>query len=802
MALATDAPPEARPEEPSSRTRLDVGPHRRTQRIGEARWDVRLGWILGVFLLLFGAIVGYNAYATNGQRISAITINIAGRQPALAERYIKDVLLRVDGQPADPAADAETLRANADALLKGGQVRAVAGADAEVSIPPYRGDWRVAAKLQQERRLLDEMIGLGDELVRRGRGDVAFTQDVLRLRVVGAQLGSASNDAVGEMTRAAEHSLHRLVWVGVGLGFLGAAAAVAMGLLLRRAGQRQAAQFRSLVQGASDLITVVDGDGRIRYESPSVQRLLGRPAGEPGASNLTAIIHPEDRSHVMAILREASQQPGAVATAEYRARHADGSWRQLESTVTNLLDDPSVAGFVLNSRDVTDRHRLEEQLSHQAFHDALTGLANRALFRDRLQHALNRATRSGATLAVLFLDLDAFKTINDSLGHDRGDELLAAVAGRLRRSARDSDTVARLGGDEFAVLLEDDVGERQARAVAERLSEALRSPFSVRGAEVHVTASIGIALTTTEAQEADTLLRNADVAMYAAKGRGRGRFELFEPDMYEKMVRYLELQADLQRGLERGEFLLHYQPILDLASGELEAVEALVRWDHPTRGRVSPAEFIPAAEETGLIVPIGYWVLREAARQAREWQLRFPRAVPLSVSVNLSTRQLEEPDIVDRVHAILDETRLDPATLILEVTETGMMQDLGQSAERLRRLKRLGVRVAIDDFGTGSSSLGYLRRLPVDVLKIDRSFVESLSGSGSQGQALVRAIVELAQTLRLQTVAEGIEEPSQLEQLSEVGCVSGQGFYFAKPLEPAALEEFLVEGQGTRSQAS
>ena len=768
---------------------------RRRPILGDVRVDRKLRWVVAVFLIVIGVLVGVNAVATSHERNATLIVNIAARQRALAERYIKDLLLKADGQPADPLEDALTLQRTADALLNGGRVKPLQGEEELITIPPYRGDQKVTAKLRQEQLLLSKLVRLGDQLLSAGRASPNYAAEVLEIRIVGAQLATISDDAVGQMTNDSEDALDRVVRLGIILGFVGALAALAMGSLLRRAGAQQAAQFRSLVHNASDLITVLSPEGRIRYQSGSVERVLGRRSSDMVGTRLSRLVHPDDVDHARAVIREIAASPGEIAKLEYRLRHSDGSWRCMESTVTNLIKDPAVGGLILNTRDITDRKTLEEQLSHQAFHDSLTGLANRALFRDRLEHALARVKRSSSALAVLFLDLDNFKNINDSLGHDHGDELLMAVTGRLLSRSRASDTVARLGGDEFAILLEDEVDEASAAVVADRIAEVMRAPFSVQGTEVFVTASIGIALGrgdgVTVSSDADALLRNADVAMYAAKARSRGQYQVFEPAMHDLLVQHLELQADLQRGLERDEFFLTYQPILDLVSGRLLSVEALIRWNHPTRGLVMPTEFIPAAEETGLIVRIGAWVLHQACAQAKAWQTAYPMDPPLAISVNLSPRQLREADLADQVEAILGQTGLAPETLVLEITETGLMQDIERAVDVLRALKGLGVRLAIDDFGTGTSSLGSLRRLPIDVLKIDRSFVETMAVNAAQGQALVRAIVDLAQTLQLETVAEGIEVPTQMARLQAIGCRAGQGFYFAEPLDPGEMESVI-----------
>jgi diguanylate cyclase (GGDEF)-like protein/PAS domain S-box-containing protein len=773
-------------------TRRVQGSGRRLPFVGELRLDRRFRWILGLYLVLIACIVGYDAREIAHERGSALIVNVAARQRALAERYQKDVVLVTQGVQADPHDDAVQLLHNAQALLYGGQVTAVQGSDLDVMIPAST-DGLVIAKLKEEDRLIRLLVASGNRLLATPRTDPLFSLELERLRVTGAQVTSISNDAVGQMTQDTEAAFGRLVVVTILLGALGALVAIAMGLLMRRAGAQRSAQFRSLVHNASDLITVVGQDGTIRYQSPSAERLVGIPAEELVGTSYVDLIEPDDRPHLQALLADLSGLPNPEATAEYRLRHVDGSSRYVESIVS-LIADATLGGYVLNTRDVTDRKMLEEELAHRAFHDSLTGLSNRAVFRDRVDHALARAARTGDGLTVLLLDLDGFKTINDSLGHDAGDELLIAVGARIHACGRESDTIARLGGDEFGILLEDEGDEARASSVADRVLQELAAPYRVGGRDVFVRASIGIATCVASDANMDDLIRNADTAMYAAKAAGKGRYEIFQPAMHERALAQFEVQADLQRALERGEFVVHFQPIVDFVTQRVTGMEALVRWQHPTRGLLGPFEFIGLAEESGLIVPLGRWVLREACAQAVAWRAQYPEASDLTISVNLSTRQILEPDVVAQVREILAETGLEPSALVLEITEGSLMQDVGTTMVKLRELKELGVRLAIDDFGTGSSSLAYLQRFPIDLLKIDKSFVDDVTAGESQGSALVRAIVELAQTFELETVAEGIEEVEQLDQLRSFGCESGQGYLFARPLANEAIEALFREG--------
>jgi diguanylate cyclase (GGDEF)-like protein/PAS domain S-box-containing protein len=552
-------------------------------------------------------------------------------------------------------------------------------------------------------------------------------------------------------------------------------------------------RFRSLVTNSSDVFLIIDPMGKVTYQSPAVERVLGyAPDGRLG-HRIFELTHPDDIGFVQATIAELIATPGGERTIELRTRHADGSWRTLEATGHNMVDVAAISGIVVNYRDITDRKLLEQQLTHQAFHDPLTGLANRALFADRVQHAMQRRA-DDHHLAVLFMDLDDFKTVNDSLGHIAGDHVLTAVSSRLRGCLRPEDTISRMGGDEFAVLLEG-ADLKAVGEMAERILSAVSLPFEVAGKQLHLGASIGVAFAGDQVA-ADELLRNADVAMYTAKGRGKGRVETFETSMHAAVLTRLELRADLDDALERGEFRLRYQPVFELASGTLHSFEALLRWKHPQRGEVLPGEFIPLAEETGLIVPIGRWILEQTCRQAQAW--REAGRPDLRVSFNLSSRQLREPQIVDWIAQALATSGLPAQNLIVELTESGIMQD---DEGRLQQMRELGVQLALDDFGTGYSSLSYLSRFPIDILKIDRSFIARLGGA-SEESALVRSVVHLASTMHLKTVAEGIEREEQLERVKELGCDFGQGFLLARPMDPIRATALVRDGTRLEGQAA
>ena len=548
--------------------------------------------------------------------------------------------------------------------------------------------------------------------------------------------------------------------------------------------------FRALVQGSSDVLTICDRDGRIRFISPAVYSVFGYLPDDLLDTKLSALVHPDDAERVQNEVKETILNPGPPITVKCRYRKADGTWLHVETIVSNDLDHPHIEGLVFNTRDVSERTELERQLTHQAFHDPLTGLANRELFRDRVQHALALRTRSHQPLAVLFLDLDGFKAVNDTLGHGVGDLLLKAVSERLQEAVRPGDTVARLGGDEFAVLLEQELdGLHVAQQVATRFIEQLRTAFALDGHEVFVGASLGIAMAT-DLDDADELLRNADLAMYRAKALGKNRCEVFEPDMHAAAIDRMEMENDLRYAVVRNELRLHYQPIVELDTGRIVGVEALLRWEHPTRGLVQPLDFIHVAEESGLIVPVGRWVLTEACRQVARWQRETGRS--LRLAVNISARQLQAPKLAEHVATTLRTTGIDPHNLVLEITESTLVDDAERTIAKLHLLREIGVRLAIDDFGTGYSSLSYLRRLPVDMLKIDRSFVSGVC-TEAELSSLTAAIVGIGRDLGLDTVAEGIESPEQLVALRDMGCALGQGYLYAKPLPPAQLVELLVD---------
>ena len=568
--------------------------------------------------------------------------------------------------------------------------------------------------------------------------------------------------------------------------------------VLRRQSEER---FRALIQNSSDVVAIVGADGVSRYVSPVVERVLGyTPENGLGHSVFRPpVLHPDDADRVRDTFARITGSPGAEATVDFRLRHADGRWVQVEATTKNLLADPSIGGIVVNYRDITERKTLEERLRHQAFHDPLTELPNRALFMNRLGHTLSRMERSGKAAAVLFLDLDNFKLVNDSLGHEAGDRLLVAVAERLRACLRAEDTAARFGGDEFTILLEDVTGVTEAVRVAHKITRALLAPFVLESREVFVTTSIGIVLSNSGRERPTDLLRNVDMALYRAKANGKATYEVFNAFMNVEALARLDLEVDLRRAIERREFAVHYQPQLNLQTGSLAGWEALVRWMHPERGPIPPRAFLSVAEETGLIFQIGSQVLEEACRQAQEWHEQHPET-PSKMSVNISAKQLQRPnDLVREVVRVLEDTRLAPGSLVLELTESMLMGDAEHNVDLLGKLKALGIGIAVDDFGTGYSNLAYLKRFPVDLLKVDKTFVDGLEDN-PEDPAIVQAIVDLAAAMGMQTVAEGIETTGQADWLRALGCEQGQGYYFSKPLSADEAAALLLASPSRHNQ--
>ena len=680
--------------------------------------------------------------------------------------------------------------------------------------------------------------------------------------------------------------------------------------------RRSERRFRALTQNSSDLITLMGVTGTIRYQSPSVERILGYGQDETVGDSVFEYVHPGDLSKVEMAFAEGLKDHLRRPSVEYRFRHKDGSWRWIESVGSNMLADPEVGGYVVNSRDVTarrtaeERYRrlaeripvvpyieepdekdssiyhvtymsprieeilgypvgrfmddpgfwsgvihpkdlgavlaedervdetgepfsmeyrvisadgeivwvkdeallvrneageplywqgiltdvtkskeLEEELKRRAFHDQLTGLPNRQLFVERIATALGRAERSGHKVAVLFIDLDGFKVVNDSLGHEAGDRLLVAIGKRLRWRLRPEDTLARFGGDEFAVLLEEVTRSDDATRVACRITESLEQPFVVEERKLFVNASIGVALSTARTTSPEDLLRDADTAMYLAKEEHAG-FRVFDPAMHEKVLSRLGLENDLRNAIGRDEFHLYFQPKIRLEDDTIAMVEALLRWQHPQKGLQMPGSFIPVAEETGLIAAIGRWVIGETCRQLARWQVRYPRAMPLVACVNVSAGQLRYPDLLNDVRSALEESGIEARNLVLEITESALMENMETSMTLLKELKGLGVRVSLDDFGSDYSSLTYLMELPVDFVKIDGSFARSL-GTSSKARVIVEAIISLAHALGLEAVGEGVESPEQLEHFRSMGCDMVQGYHLARPMPDGEMDRLL-----------
>lgn len=553
-------------------------------------------------------------------------------------------------------------------------------------------------------------------------------------------------------------------------------------------------RFRSAFDYAAIGMALVSSEGRWLQVNRSLCDILGYSEKELLSTDFLTLTHQEDLRLALESIRDLLKGKTKTSQMEKRYVHKLGHDVWVHWSVSLAQDTYTKSNhLIFQVQDITDRKQAEQRLHYDAFHDVLTGLPNRALFVDHLKLAIARAQRhSDQIFAVLYLDLDRFKIINDSLGHMMGDQLLIGIARRLEQCLRPGDTVARLGGDEFTILIEDIKDESETIYVAERIQKELKVPFNLGGREIFTTVSIGIAPSTADYQRPEDVLRDADTAMYRAKSLGKARHEIFDKAMHARALNLLQLETDLRRAIEREEFLLQYQPIVALDSFTLSGFEALIRWHHPERGFISPLDFVPVAEETGLIIPIGQWVLREACRQMNGWQTKFPHNPPLYISINLSSKQFSQPGLINEVAWVLKETKIDPKSVKLEITESAVMDNTESATSMLRQLRDLGVRLSIDDFGTGYSSLSYLHKFPIDTLKIDRSFVTQLA-ENNENSEIVRTIIMLAHNLEMDVVAEGVETNEQLAILRKLGCQSGQGYFFSKPASSDGAEKIIAE---------
>ncbi|MGW1140756.1 aminotransferase class I/II-fold pyridoxal phosphate-dependent enzyme [Streptomyces zhihengii] len=604
-----------------------------------------------------------------------------------------------------------------------------------------------------------------------------------RTTVTGALLLAVSEEEVGDLAGAVQS-----------LASQAALALERVGLSEEINRRKSEAYFRTLVHNTSDAILILDDDDTVRYASPSADGMFGGTSF--AATPLTRLVDSRDRERALRTLARAREADAPDLHDDWRVLRNDGTGVDVEVRCSNLRHERTVHGIVLTLRDVTEQRQLERELTHRAFHDALTGLPNRLLLLERIERALLRGRRNSTLTCVLFVDLDDFKIVNDMMGHSVGDELLVAVARRLTGTLRLSDTAARLGGDEFAVLMEGVKETYDAEVLAAQVVHALGRPFRLGSGSHSVSACVGVA-TAGDGAQAEELLRNADLALYAAKTAGKRQWRRFRPDLHTGMVERHELQASMDDAISEESFALRYQPIVELAGGTVAGFEALVRWPHRRRGLVPPAQFISLAEETGHITPLGAWVLERAATEVARWQRARPGATPLYLNVNVSPRQFADPGFVDGVRHVLDTTGLAPGSLVLELTESVLVRN-EQIRAAMRVLKSLGVSLAIDDFGTGFSSLSYLREFPIDVLKVDKSFIDDIVTDGQQ-VALVEGIVRIADVLGLQVIAEGIENSGQRDLLSAMGCRFGQGFLFAHPMTAAEAQRFLDEGHTWQS---
>lgn len=598
-----------------------------------------------------------------------------------------------------------------------------------------------------------------------------------------------------------------LEWFWVPLGVLGVLVIYQQWRIyqIHRESKKNEELFQIVTENAADMIALVDVKGRRLYNSPAYKRILGYTAAELGETSAFEQIHPEDRFKVLEAAREA-RETGVGKRLEYRIKHKDGSWKVLESVASTIRDAKGeVAKLVIVNRDITERKRAEQQLEHNLFHDPLTGLPNRRLFLDRLQHAFVRSRGdSGRPYALLLTNVDHFKVFNESMGAAKGDHVLMEIARRLGDCIRQDDTIGsrgsggasvdgllfRLGGDEFTILLDNVADPSDAMRAATRIQAAVAEPFFIEQREVRASISVGIALSTLTHERPEDVLKDADVAMRRAKALGGSRCEVFDEAMHTRAVGRLRLEADLRAAMAERQFRVHYQPVVQLDTRRIVSFEALLRWDHPTQGLISPYRFIEAAEDTGILVSVGHWLILQACRQLREWEVNNYSGLPMNITVNVSARQFADARLVNDIQDALQETGVDPSRLQLEITENVAAADAKLTVTVLSHLKHMGIGVILDDFGTGSTSLRGLRQFPVDALKIDRSLVREILTDRTACD-IVGLIIALAHKMNLKAIAEGIETGRQLERLAELGCEFGQGYYFSQPLEAKAALLFM-----------
>jgi diguanylate cyclase (GGDEF)-like protein/PAS domain S-box-containing protein len=763
-------------------------------RWGGRRWLRRNAWSLLTVVTVVGALAGIiavvRASASRKDDLRQAQIALAAAPGTLGSVHNSPLAL-IAGAPAGPS------EFPLSKALRGALSVEMAGLNRFWPRP-------LAQRMRSEAAVVDQRTAQLMVLVAAHRLRPANAIENRYIQPLVTRLGADITTASSELVREAQ-AADQTAWVAT-LGVAGVAGLLLVLSLLglaaarrrreRAEGERQRGEvertvlresedrLKALVEHGSDMITVVSADSTVLYQAGAVLTMLGYEPRELEGSKLTDWLDPDDAPVLLALCAT-----DRSASRELRLRHRDGTMRTFEARATSLLDHPAWEGIVLNIWDVSERKELEERLRHQAFHDVLTGLPNRALFADRVEHALVRAQRAEETIAVLLIDLDDFKSINDSLGHATGDQLLVEVAARLDASMRGADTVARLGGDEFAVILEDHKSAAGAERAADRILSAFAIPVELGERSFPIAASVGIARAQRGATATD-LLRDADVAMYVAKGLGKNRHVAFAPSMHLAIQERLDLKADLLHAVAAGdEFEVYYQPIVTLDAGAIVGLEALARWNHPTRGMLQPATFIALAEEIGAIVPIGRFVLNQACQDARRWSDDFEQ--PLSVSVNVSTLQLDNADFVADVRQALRDADLSPDRLVIEITESELMHDVEHSVKALQTLKDLGIRIALDDFGTGYSSLSQLQRLPLDIVKVEQNFAGTLQNPNTH-PGLVQAVMDIGKTMRLTTVAERIETQDQLHQLQKLDCPLGQGYLFSHPLPANAIHKLLT----------